>query len=261
MERVQLIHWNAEEAAERAERLRASGYAVEHELVSGSALIRQLGSNPPTAIVIDLRRLPSQGRDVALLLRRRKATRQIPLVFVGGDPAKVARIEELLPDAIYTSWARIGDALQEAITSPPSDPVVPQSQFAAYAGKPLSEKLGIKENSAVGLVGAPEGFPRTVGELPDGVQLHPQAAEACDPTIWFTRSRDELEQGIARMAHFAQGKPLWIAWPKRASGEHTDLTQQQVREVGLAAGLVDYKICSIDETWSGLLLTKRRSEK
>jgi hypothetical protein len=63
------------------------------------------------------------------------------------------------------------------------------------------------------------------------------------------------------MAHFAQGKPLWIAWPKRASGEHTDLTQQQVREVGLAAGLVDYKICSIDETWSGLLLTKRRSEK
>jgi hypothetical protein len=63
------------------------------------------------------------------------------------------------------------------------------------------------------------------------------------------------------MAHFGEGRPLWIAWPKRASGEKTDLTQQQVGEVSLNAGLVDYKICSIDETWSGLLFTKRRSEK
>jgi hypothetical protein len=260
LERVRLIHWNAEEAAERAEWLTALGYAAEHELVSDPALTRQLGSNPPAAIIIDLSRLPSQGRDVALLLRRRKATRQVPLVFVGGDPAKVVCVKELLPDAIYTSWAGIGDALREAIASPPSDPVVPQSQFAAYAGKPLCEKLRIKENLAVGLLGAPGDFHRTLGELPDGAQLCPAADEACDLTIWFTRSRDELEQGIARMARFAEGKPLWIAWPKRTSGEQTDLTQQGVRELGLAAGLVDYKICSIDETWSGLLFTKRRSE-
>jgi hypothetical protein len=65
---------------------------------------------------------------------------------------------------------------------------------------------------------------------------------------------------MARMATLAENGPLWIAWPKRASGAATDLTQQRVREIGLAAGLVDYKICSIDETWSGLLFTRRRSE-
>jgi hypothetical protein len=148
---------------------------------------------------------------VALLLRKRKATRQVPLVFVAGDPAKVLRIRELLPDAIYTSWARIGDALQKAIASPPSDPVVPPSQFAAYASKPLCEKLGIKENSAVGLVHAPQGFRRILGQLPEGVQLHPDADGPYDLTIWFTRSRDELEQGIAQMAPRAERGPLWIA--------------------------------------------------
>lgn len=264
VERVQLIHWNAEEAAQRAERLAALGYAVEHELTGGSAFIRQLGTNPPAAIVIDLSRLPSQGRDVALLLRKRTGTRHVPLVFVGGDPAKVARVKELLPDAIYGSWAQMGDALQEAITSPPSNPVVPQSQFAAYASKPLSEKLGIKDQTVVGLVGAPEGFRAALGELPEGVRVHEQADEAPDwrgrLTIWFTQSLEELERRIGRMVRLAEDGALWIAWPKQTSGEATDLTQQRIREVGLAAGLVDYKICSIDETWSGLLFTKRRSK-
>jgi hypothetical protein len=261
MERLQLIHWNAHEAAERAGRLGAWGYKVDHELAGGSAFVRQLANNPPAAVVIDLSRLPSQGRDIALLLRRRTATRQIPLVFVGGDPAKVARVRGLLPDAVCTSWDELEEALQGAIKGPPPDPVVPQSQFAAYAGKPLSEKLGIKPDSVVGLVHAPEDFHRTLGELPHGAKLHPGADEACDLAIWFTRSRDGLEQGIPKMVPLAEGGPLWIAWPKRTSGEKTDLTQQKVREVGLAAGLVDYKICSIDETWSGLLFTKRKSEK
>ena len=261
MERVQLIHWNADEAAERAEHLRAAGYAVDYEMVGGSAFLRKLGKNPPGAVVIDLARLPSQGRDIALLLRKRKATRHVPLVFVGGDLAKVARIKELLPDAVYTSWGQIGNSLKEAITNPPADPVVPQSGFEAYAGKPVSEKLGIKANSAVGLVSAPEGFEEVLGELPEGTRLHEQANGECDLTIWFTRSREELEQGIDQMAALAEGGPLWIAWPKKASGETTDLTQQQVREIGLAAGLVDYKICSIDKTWAGLLFTRRKTRK
>jgi hypothetical protein len=260
MERVQLIHWNAKEAAERADRIRVLGYGVEHDLVGGSAFVRRLGSNPPAAIVIDLSRLPSQGRDLALLLRKRKATRQVPLVFVGGDAAKVARVKELLPDAVYTTWARIGDALEGAVANPPKDPVVPESQSAAYAGKPLCEKLGIKEHMSVGLANAPEGFQATLGDLPAGVQVHPRVDEAYDLTIWFTRSGDELERGIAEMVAHAEPGALWIAWPKRASRLRTDLTQQRVREVGLAAGLVDYKICAIDRTWSGLLFTKRRSE-
>ena len=155
MQRVFLIHWNAQEAAERAAHLQASGFAVDHEPLAGPGLLTALAHDPPAAIVIDLSRLPSQGRDVALLLRKRKATRHVPLVFVEGDPEKVGRVHELLPDAVYTSWIRIEDSLREAIASPPTSPVVPQSQFDAYAGKPLPEKLGIGPGSKVGLVDAP----------------------------------------------------------------------------------------------------------
>lgn len=258
--RVQLIHWNAEEAKERAERLRTFGYEVDHEIAGGQAFLREMGKNPPAAVVIDLARLPSQGRDLALLIRKTKATRDVPLVFIGGVPEKVARIEELLPDAAYTSWEGIGDALSEAIANPPVDPVVPTSQFAAYAGKPLVEKLGIRADSVVGLVSAPPGFQKTLGVLPDGAQLDEQASGECNLFLWFVRSRAELDRDVQQMVSLAEDGPLWIAWPKRASRMATDLTQQQVREVGLAAGLVDYKICSMDKTWSGLLFTRRKAE-
>ncbi len=260
MERVQLIHWNSDEARERAQRLAAAGYEVDHEISGGSAFVREMGQNPPAAVVIDLARLPSQGRDLALLLRKTKATRDVPLVFIGGPPEKVTRIQELLPDATYASWERIGDAVAEAIANPPVDPVTPESQFAAYVGKSLVEKLGIGADSVVGLVAAPRGFKETLGALPEGAQLREGASGDCDLFIWFVRSRAALEEGVQEMVDLAEHGPVWIAWPKKASRMATDLTQQQVREMGLDAGLVDYKICAIDKTWSGLLFTRRKPE-
>jgi hypothetical protein len=158
---------------------------------------------------------------------------------------------------VYTSWDRIGNALREAIAAPPAEPVVPDSTFAAYAHKPLVEKLGIKENLVLGLVGAPEGFEKTLGDLPAGTSVQRDAGAGYDLTIWFTRSGEELESRIGELAAMLEGGPIWIAWPKKASGVVTDLSQQTVREVGLGAGLVDYKVCSIDDTWSGLLFTRR----
>jgi hypothetical protein len=79
--------------------------------------------------------------------------------------------------------------------------------------------------------------------------------------IWFTRSRNTLERRIERMAARDDFGSLWIVWPKKASGMGADLSQQDVREIGLATGLDDYKICAIDATWSGLLFTRRRSKE
>jgi hypothetical protein len=258
MKRVRLIHWKAEEAPERAKRLAAAGYEADYELPSGPALLRALREVPPLAVVIDLSRLPSQGRDLALTLRQRKATRHVPLVFVGGDPQKVAQVQELLPDAVYTSWEQIGGVLERAITHPPQEPVAPRSAFAAYAGKPLVDKLGIRAHSVVALVNAPAGFAEILGELPEGAVLQQGTHDRRDLTIWFTRSREELQGEILAMAAWAEKSPLWIAWPKKASRMASDLSQQVVRETGLASGLVDYKICSIDATWSGLLFTQRK---
>jgi hypothetical protein len=258
MKRIRLIHWKAGEAEERAGWLQALGYQVEAELPAGPAFFRTLRQDPPDAVVIDLERLPSQGRDMGLTLRKYQDTRHVPLVYVGGLAAKVDRIKELIPDAAYTTWDRIGPVLEDAIAHPPQDPVVPGSLFDAYAGTPLPKKLGIKAGAAVGLVGAPEGLPATLGALPEGATLHDGIEDPRDLILWFVRDRDELDGGLPTMVTAAQRCPVWIAWPKKASGVTTDLSQQVVRQTGLAAGLVDYKICAVDKTWSALLFTQRK---
>ncbi|MGH9755026.1 MAG: hypothetical protein ACREA2_19795, partial [Blastocatellia bacterium] len=179
MHRICLIHWMAEEAQEKIARLRAAGYEVDYGEMNPGAL-RDWRNNPPAAFIIDLSRMPSQGRDVAMSLRGRKSTRNTPLVFVEGEPEKVERIKTHLPDAVYTTWSRIRSALKAAIASPPAIPIVPESNLAGYSGTPLPKKLGIKPNSTVALVGAPKDFEKTLGELPEGVKLKKQANGACD---------------------------------------------------------------------------------
>ena len=98
---MRLIHWNEAEAKEKADRLRSAGYVVEYDKFTPSLLRER--ENPPGAVIIDLSRLPSQGRDVAMALRSYKTTRTIPLVFVDGELEKVEIIKAQIPDADYTN--------------------------------------------------------------------------------------------------------------------------------------------------------------
>jgi len=259
MKRLALIHWNTAEVEERASRLAAAGYEVTSEAFRGPESLRTLRTDPPAAVVIDLSRLPSHGLAVALALRQLMGTRGIPLVFVGGAADKVARVRGQLPDAVFTEWSRIRSALRRAIAHPPVSPVVPPSVFGPYAGRPLATKLGIKPNMVVSLVGAPQGFADTLAPLPSAARLVDRAGPTSALTVWFVRSQKELRGGVGRMAAQLVEGAMWIAWPKKGSRLATDLTQQDVREVGLAAGLVDFKICAIDDTWSGLCFTRRKA--
>ncbi len=137
---------------------------------------------------------------------------------------------------------------------------MPASNLAGYSGTPLPKKLGVKPYSTVALVGAPKDFAETLGELPAGVKFKKQPSADCDLIIWFIRLRAELEDRITRMAELTGNNGLWIAWPKQASGVATDLNGNIVRETGLATGLVDFKVCAIDATWSGLKFTRRRAK-
>jgi hypothetical protein len=230
---------------------------VDYEPLSASGL-RALREDPPCAIVIDLSRVPSQGRDLGLNLRKYKATRHVPLVFVGGTPEKVARVREILPDAVYATWDDIGTTLPFAIENPPVDPVVPASTMAGYSGTPLPKKLGIKPNSTVALDGAPTGFEDTLGKLPEAVTVTRDPGAEAAVTLWFVTSREDLETRIEAMFPAAKTGGLWIVWPKKASGVVSDLSQTVVRETGLASGLVDFKVAAIDATWSGLRFTQRK---
>jgi CheY-like chemotaxis protein len=258
MKTLRLIHWNEPEARERASRLEQCGYAVEWQVRSAPNLLAELKTTTAAAFVIDLGRLPSYGRDVAVHLRRSKATRNIPIVFVGGEDAKIARVKELLPDAEYTTWADIKPSLARALARTSGTPIVPASVFAPYANRPTATKLGIRPGSVLAVLHAPPEFPGMFGALPGQVTIVSRLKRDVTLAIWFLRGRRDLDARIDAVAARVEGFPIWIAWPKKVAGSTPDVGQQDVRRAGLAAGLVDYKICAIDATWSALLFRRRR---
>ena len=134
--------------------------------------------------------------------------------------------------------------------------------MAGYSGTPLPQKLGIKPGARIALLNAPPDFDGTLGELPEGVAVRSRARGPLDVIVHFTTSERDLRKRFERLASALEpAGGLWIAWPKRASGVPTDLTDNVVREVGVAAGLVDNKVCAIDETWSGLRFVIRLKDR
>jgi hypothetical protein len=255
--RVRLVHWNGAELGERVERLRTAGFDAANDLPEPQAFLRHLRDERPAAVVIDLGRVPSHGRDLALAIRTQRATREIPLVFVGGDPSKVEGVRALLPDAAFTTWDDIGPALRAAIAAPPAAPIVPASSLVGYAGTPLLRKLGITQGTVLALLDPPAGFDATLGAMPDSVVVTGAIDAHTTLAIWFVRRRADLATGIGTLAAALGSAKVWIAWPKKTGALAADLGQRDVRDAGLGHGLVDFKVCAIDETWSGLLFTRR----
>jgi hypothetical protein len=136
------------------------------------------------------------------------------------------------------------------------------AEQAGYSGTPLSRKLGIGEDDEVVVVGAPNGFSdRLATEVGDEAFIHTDLADATlfDVIVAFVAWRSELESQLDLLrARMAPACGLWIAWPKRASKVATDMSENVIREVALPTGLVDNKVCAIDQTWSGLRLVIRR---
>jgi hypothetical protein len=255
---VHILHWAPEEAAEAIGRIRAAGYAVSVSAYDPEVQ-KALRSNPPAAILIDLSRRPAQGRDAAVQLRLAKATRGCALIFAGGQADKVAEIRRLLPDAVYTSWQAVPDELGPAIAHPIQNPVVPEGAFAAYAGRPLEQKLGLRAHSRIGLIHAPRALVERLGPVPEGIEWLDEPDETCDQLLLFARSPDELAGEIARIKALMGRDGLWIFWQKAGKPTGGQLTQDQVRSMGLAHGLVDFKITALDETWSGLRFAERKA--
>jgi hypothetical protein len=133
---------------------------------------------------------------------------------------------------------------------------------AGYSGTPLIQKLGIKPGTTIAILNPPDDFDKTLGPLPDDVTVRRRLRGPLDFILCFTTARADLEGRFPALvdALDADGA-LWISWPKRASGIRTDLTEDALREVALPAGLVDNKVCAVDETWSGLRLVVRRENR
>ncbi len=132
--------------------------------------------------------------------------------------------------------------------------------MAGYSGTPLPKKLGIAPGARLRFVAAPGEFATALGPLPAGVRFASRGP--ADVVVFFTERRAELDRRFRQLARgLDSAGGLWIAWPKKASGVPTDLDENAVREIGLAAGLVDNKVCAIDETWSGLRFVVRLADR
>jgi len=133
---------------------------------------------------------------------------------------------------------------------------------AGYSGTPLVTKLGIKPGMVVALLGAPDHVDELLVGLPEAVTFRRRAQGHLDLALSFQRERAVLERRLpAVLRGLRRDGALWVAWPKKASKVPTDITEDTVREVVLPLGLVDVKVCAIDDTWSGLKVVWRRENR
>ena len=125
--------------------------------------------------------------------------------------------------------------------------------MAGYSGKPLSQKLGLKPGFCIFVMGAPADYRKLVGEWPEGAKLVREAKAPLDVIHLFTTEAKGLAGALRRYrAAIAPDGMIWVSWPKKSSGVATDLSDIVVRDTALPLGLVDIKVCAVDETWSGL---------
>ena len=134
--------------------------------------------------------------------------------------------------------------------------------MAGYSGKPLVTKLGIKPGATIAILNAPRGYDRILGKMPRDVKRKIAAVGALDFVQFFTAEKRELERRFPVLERaLAPAGMLWISWPKQASGVATDLTEDRIRAIGLAHGLVDVKVAAVDEVWSGLKFVRRLADR
>jgi CheY-like chemotaxis protein len=253
MPRVRLFHWRAAEADAVIESLRSARHEVDYDERAQDS-VREMRRRMPDVVVIDLSRLPSRGRDVAAFLRARKTMRHIPIVFVNGTEERVEAIRQSIPDAVYVSVAKLRSAVRQAAANRPVDPVVPQTMMERYATRTTAQKLGIREDSTVAVIDPPRnydiGLERDTGVSewygpPDGVPA--------DITLWFVHDAAACIEALPDMRKIAARTRLWIVWRKGS-----DVKQPFLRESAAAVGLVDYKICAVDRTWSAMLFARKK---
>ncbi len=134
--------------------------------------------------------------------------------------------------------------------------------MAGYSGTPLPQKLGLKMGMRVIVLGTPKNYEALLGKLPDDVEFSNRVRDDSKFIHFFVTRRSDLQKQLPRLRHaLADDGTLWVSWPKKTARVPTDVTEDVIRAVALPLGLVDTKVCAIDDTWSGLKLMIRRENR
>jgi hypothetical protein len=263
--RIIFLHWNEAEGAERAATLRQHG--VETLLLSPKPgeTLRALNEAKPEALLIDHTRSASRSREVAEHLMKRRATRDLPLIFVydpadaatnsrsGATPDKRERTQKQLPSAHFCTYGELPDKLETFLNTPASlVKVVPHEQA------PLARKMGIKEGKRVSILDSPDGFVDQFSEF----DVSEEFRRDTDHAIIFANTMDQLEHRVFQAERYLSASGgIGIVWRKKASGQHSEVSGSAIRPWAIDLGWIDYKIFSVDATWSGMLFGRSRKAR
>jgi hypothetical protein len=134
--------------------------------------------------------------------------------------------------------------------------------MAGYSGTPLFQKLGIKPGTQLQSINEPANYRKLLGKLPPGVRFSNRLTRGSMFIHFFTTKRSELEKTLPLLRKTMDDNgAVWVSWPKKSAGTNTDVTEDVIRVVALPLGFVDIKVCAVDETWSGLKLMIRKTNR
>jgi hypothetical protein len=262
---VRLICWNESDAADRARILRRAGYRVIADPPENAGgMVRYFRELAPDAVVIDLDRLPSHGRELGLSLRASKSTSHLRLIFAGGIPAKAELVRAAIPDAIFTLWDNDPAAAIERAIAQPEPPRLPSRELPKATGPgSLERKLDIKPQTHFAIVSVNRNDDAWLTELltsVPGSAIRQRRVDAATTLALFpVATRRDLMRAFEQARSSLPPKAsFWIVHPKQTSPLAADFNQDDVREAGLAHGFVDYKVCAVDKEWSALKFAQRR---
>jgi hypothetical protein len=257
MKTIRFISWH-EDIKTKVAALKQPGVRINAEpQIRLSGIVGELARLNPAVLVLDLDKLPSRSRDIALALRSTKSARHIPILFAGGAPEKTVRIRSEHPDGIFAGWSEATRALAALLRQPPPTPsILPPRDFSAT---PLPKKLGIRDGMEIALIAAPDAFEELLGDLPENVILATRFTPKTGLALCFIRSLKDLTATLDLLTlRLPKQAAVWIVHPKSAGKYRVDFNQNHVRDHSLAVGLVDYKVCSIDKDWSALKFAWRK---
>ncbi len=261
---LRLICWNEADASSRAATLRRAGYnVIADPPENAGGMVRYFRELSPDAVVIDLDRLPSHGRELGMSLRVSKSTSHLRLVFAGGIPAKIEMVRAAIPDAIFTPWDNgVAAVIEHAITQPEPPRLQSRELPKDTSVGALERKLDIKPQTHFVIVSVNRNDGQWLDELltsiPEGAIRQRRLDATTTLALFLVAARRDLIRTFEQSRSSLPPKAsLWIVHPKQTSPLAADFNQDDVREAGLAHGFVDYKVCAVDKDWSALKFARR----
>jgi CheY-like chemotaxis protein len=260
---LRLVCWKGADAERRAAELRRAGYRVVADpLANPGGAVRYFRELNPDAVVIDLDRLPSHGRELGMSLRASKSTCHLPLIFAGGIAEKIDAIRAAIPGAIFAAWDDDVAAAIERAKDQPAAPRLRSPELPKPTGPgALERKLDIKPQTrfaVVALSGDVSWLTDLLTSIPDSVVAQHRIDRTTTLALFIVHTRRDLARAFAlARTSLPSAASFWIIHPKQTSRLAADFNQDDVREAGLGQGFVDYKVCAVDKDWSALKFARR----